>query len=330
MSQDKGDPAAQVTNFWIKGDPNKVSDLRKIFKACKIATVESEFFDSVALKKVGKIFPQPQLLGVLQDRLSQKVLLQKLSVPTADFIAVSSHFDAEMAAQEFGFPLVIKKRRFGYDGYGTFICRNKKDLLALAREKYGYIAEAFVPFKRELAVSFVRSTSGEIISLPLVETCQRNSICHWVMGPVTHPKAYETLKALKSFVQKTNYVGIIAFELFDTGKELLVNEIAPRVHNSGHYSLDALEIDQFEYHLRAITGQPLPDPVPLAGGFAMVNLLGGGKVRPQWILPENGQLHWYGKSENRKGRKMGHINYLAKSPKLALKLALNAAKKISI
>jgi 5-(carboxyamino)imidazole ribonucleotide synthase len=331
MSASKNDPAAQVTKFWIKGDPNKLSDLKKIFVHTNVATVESEFFDANTLKKINKkIFPQPQLLGLLQDRLSQKVLLQKMNVPTADFIAVSSHEDAATAASEFGYPFVIKKRRFGYDGYGTFVIRNQKDLHNLPREKYGYIAEAFVPFKRELAVSFVRSTSGEIVSLPLVETCQKNSICHWVMGPVAHPKSYPLLRALKNFVEETKYVGIIAFEIFDTGKELIVNEIAPRVHNSAHYSQDALNVSQFAYHLRAITGQPLPDPVPLNAGFAMVNLLGGGKKSVNWVTPQNGVLHWYGKNENRRGRKMGHINFLAKNPKLALKSALNAARNISI
>lgn len=330
LSNSPGDPAAQVTSNWIKGNPNKLSDLKKIFKKVDIATVESEFFDATILKKVGTVFPQPNLLGALQDRLSQKILLHRLEVPTAEFFSVANSYEAQRAAHSLGFPLVFKRRRFGYDGYGTFVVKKTSDLKKLKYDEYGFIAEKFIPFRRELAVSFVRSTTGEIVSLPLVETCQKNSICHWVQGPVTHPHAYALLKALKNFVIQINYVGIIAFEIFDTGRNLLINEIAPRVHNSAHYSLDALEVDQFSYHLRAITGQPLPDPKPLAGGFAMVNLLGRKKVTPSWILPENGHLHWYGKKENRSGRKMGHINFLAKNPKHALKSALNAVKKISI
>lgn len=330
LSANKNDPAAQVSSFWIKGDPNKISDLKKIFKHVNVATVESEFFDSTVLKKSGRIYPQPELLGLLQDRLSQKILLQKLNVPTSDFISISSHDDARTAASEFGFPFVVKKRRFGYDGYGTFIIKNQKDLNNLPSEKYGYIAEAFVPFKRELAVSFVRSSLGEIVSLPLVQTCQKNSICHWVMGPISHANSYPLLRLLKSFVESTKYIGIIAFEIFDTGRELLINEIAPRVHNSAHYSMDALNISQFEYHLRAIAGQPLPDPLPLNAGFAMVNLLGSGKKSSNWIAPVDGKLHWYGKNDNRKGRKLGHVNVLAKSPKLALKTALNSVRNVSI
>ncbi len=330
LSANESDPAAQVTSFWIKGDPNKTADLKKLFKHVDVATVESEFFEPTVLKNAGKIYPQPELLGLLQDRLSQKMLLQKLNVPTAEFISVSNHIDAQTAANEFGFPFVLKKRRFGYDGYGTFVIKNKKDLSNIPGEIHGYIAEAFVPFKRELAVSFVRSINAEIISLPLVETCQKNSICHWVMGPVTHQNGYALLRLLKAFVENTKYIGIIAFEVFDTGKELLVNEIAPRVHNSAHYSMDALNFSQFEYHIRAITSQPLPDPVPRHAGFAMVNLLGSGKKSPHWIAPVDGKLHWYGKSENRLGRKMGHINVLAKNPKLALKSAINAARNISI
>ncbi len=337
LSSSKEDPAAQVASFWIKGSPNNQADLIKIFKKVKIATVESEFFDSNVLARVGKIYPHPKMLGVLQDRLSQKSLLKKCGLTTTGFIPVSNLSDVKSAVAQFGYPVVFKKRRFGYDGYGVFICSNVKDLNTFFRslkngqdKQFGFIAEPFVRFKREFAIGLVRSARGQIIDLPLVQTWQKNSICNKVMGPVSHPKFSNILPKLKKFVRAIDYVGVISFELFDTGKDIIINEIAPRVHNSGHYSQDALEVDQFEYHLRAITGQYLPNPKVLAGGFAMVNLLGGRKNNMTWSLPKYGKLHWYGKNDNRRGRKMGHINCLAQNPRAALKLAVRDSKKVSL
>ena len=214
-------------------------------------------------------------------------------------------------------PFVLKTRTGGYDGYGTFFIRDKNDPLPSTP----CIAEKYIDFKRELALTAVRSKKGETVFLPLVETRQEQARCLWVCGPASHRKLKKLQKQITLFLRKTAYQGAVTFELFDTGEDLLINEAAPRVHNSAHHSLNTLTEDQFTLHLKGIFNLPLTTPKPLAGGFAMLNLLGEGVKNPQWKLPQDVHLHWYGKS-SRKGRKMGHINTLASSPQQALRKAL--------
>ena len=144
------------------------------------------------------------------------------------------------------------------------------------------------------------------------------------------PSAKSVLKSIRKLISKINYVGVIAFELFDTGKDIIINEVAPRVHNSAHYSMDALHCDQFEYHIRAICGQPLPQVKLCAPAFAMVNLLGKKNNLPSLQLSNEAKMHWYGKSQNRKGRKMGHINLLGSSRIKILKDVLKISKEVKI
>ena len=220
--------------------------------------------------------------------------------------------------------LVLKKRKFGYDGYGTFVIKNKKDLQKLKpvfkKTHPGFIAELFVPFNRELAFTVCRNKKKEFRFLPLVETHQVNSRCLWVKGPVETDALYSLQKQVKEFLNKLNYIGVISFELFDVDGSLLINEVAPRVHNSAHYSLDALVTDQFSYALRCLVNAPLPSIESISSGFAMYNLLGtkdGKKIKIN--LNPSVKLHWYGKKENRKGRKMGHITTVEDSPEVALR-----------
>jgi len=145
-----------------------------------------------------------------------------------------------------------------------------------------------------------------------------------------HKKQKSLIQKLKKYLKAINYVGIMAFELFDTGEDLLINELAPRVHNSAHHSLDTLTIDQFTLHWMAISGQKLTDPVLRDRGFAMVNLLGKSKKKPDLTYSARGHLHWYGKDENRPGRKMGHINLTGSSPDVCLKQGLNWERQIKL
>ncbi|MGZ3723045.1 MAG: ATP-grasp domain-containing protein, partial [Bdellovibrionales bacterium] len=198
----------------------------------------------------------------------------------------------------------------------------------LQKSSFGFIAESFIKFKRELATSFVRSKKN-FVSLPLVESVQKDSRCFSVQGPFKNPRLAKIANSFKRLMKEIDYQGILAVELFDTGRELLVNELAPRVHNSAHYSQDALSCDQFEYHLRAGLDLPLPKVELLRPGFAMVNLLGeGGDI--QLAREAAGHLHWYGKTENRPGRKLGHINVLDKSSKAALARALKWRKDFQL
>jgi 5-(carboxyamino)imidazole ribonucleotide synthase len=276
-------------------------------------------------------------MGKLQDRLTQKQLLFKHKIPTAPYLEINSWSDFQKI-KSLSSEVVMKQRRFGYDGYGTFFIKASSsesvwnDLQS--KSTYGFIAESKINFKRELALLMARDRFGQIIDFPLVESKQTQARCDWIMGPLKHPRELQLRKTLKHFLRKINYVGVIAFELFDTGKELLVNEIAPRVHNSGHYSIDALSMSQFQAHVLAVVGFKLPKPI-LLSPFAMTNLLGKSSEESNWndtwfSQNPNSKLHWYGKEENRMNRKMGHINTLDSTPQKALKKSILARRKVKL
>lgn len=341
LSEKADDPAAQVTSHWVRGRLSSAADLRKFLKTCSLVTFESEFLDARLLEKLSSetgttILPRPREMANLQDRLTQKELLLKSGLPTARFHTVSTADEARWALDDLDGQAVFKKRRFGYDGYGTFVVRSARDLKnflpELERGEHGFIAEAFVPFRRELAVMVARNTRGETLRLPFVESFQENSRCLWVKGPLRESVNLRTLGArLEGFLKSIDYVGTMGVELFETRKGgLLINELAPRVHNSGHYSLDALAEDQFTLHLKSILGQDFSSPRLMAPGFAMMNLLGRTSAAPVWSLPCDIRLHWYGKKENRPGRKMGHINALAERPEAALALLKKARARFKV
>lgn len=336
MSTNSEDPAAQVTQNWVQGDLYNPSHLRKFLKLVDIATFESEFLDAKMLieeqkKSNTKIFPSPKLMGQLQDRWTQKKLLEKFKLSTSPFKKIDNFSHAEKAFKE---PFVLKQRHFGYDGYGTRIIKNKIELIKLKdfinQNEFGFIAEKFIPFKKELAILASRNRQGDIIFFPLVESHQKDSRCLWVKGPCEHKQLKSMKSKIKKMLHDVNYIGTIAFEFFDYKNSLIVNEIAPRVHNSGHYSMDALNIDQFEAHILALINYKLPTPQPLAKGFAMYNLLGQSNKSPKLVDNNNIHLHWYGKSQNRTGRKMGHINALDKNADLALVKLKKAVKDFQL
>lgn len=335
LTAQAADPAAQVVGHVRLGSPGDAEDLRDFLNGATALTFESEFIEMGPLRKnvPGSVyvFPNFEAIDRIQDRLTQKRLLDEFKIPTSPWRPIENETDLAAAEERFTGGFVLKQRRFGYDGYGTFVVRAERraDPLILERSAAGFIAEAFIPFKRELAISFVRSRRGEFVALPLVETVQKDSRCFSVMGPVAHPGVKKLGAQVKRMMEALDYVGVLAVEMFDTKSGLLVNELAPRVHNSAHYSQDALSCSQFEYHLRAGFDWPLPKVSLRSGGFAMVNLLGeGGEIH----LSRSGlgNLHWYGKSENRPGRKLGHINVLDASGKSALRRALKWRKEFTL
>lgn len=340
LSASRFDPAAQVVSDWREGDLIDAKSLAAFLKSCSVVTFESEFMNAELLATLSKktgvdVFPPPSLMGALQDRLTQKMLLDRHKLPTSPFHNVKDETAARLAFADFDGDVVFKKRRFGYDGYGTFIVRSESDLkkfLPLIRaSEHGFIAEKFVPFKRELAFIAARSVSGDVIRFPFVETLQENSRCLWVKGPIKPSAALEKIgRSVEKFLRESGYVGVMGVELFETKNGFLVNELAPRVHNSGHYSLDALSLDQFSAHILAVIGGHFDLPKLLSPGFAMMNLLGKGTQAPSWKLPRNIHLHWYGKSENREGRKMGHFNVLASTPAHALAMAKKARASFDV
>ena len=334
LSAHPQDPAAQITPYFIQGKINSKKDLKKFLSQVDLAIFENEFLDPVLLHDASiasntPIHPKPKIMNLLQDRLNQKKLFKKYKIPTARFIEVHSPKQIKALAGLFPAGIVLKKRQQGYDGYGTLITKNileDKRVQSFLNKKPKIIAEEFIPFKKELAIILVRNRKKQIIELPLVETYQEQARCTWVKGPCRHQKKDSLVKKLKTMMNEINYEGVMAFELFETKKgSLLVNETAPRVHNSGHYSLDALSEDQFSLHIKAVLNMELVSPVKKSGGFAMLNLLGE-KTPHQWLPPAGTILHWYGKTESRPGRKMGHLNNLDSTPNKALATLLDFKK----
>jgi 5-(carboxyamino)imidazole ribonucleotide synthase len=344
------DPAALICNnlniFWHKGDPKNKSNLLSFAKKMDHLTFESEFFDLSCLAKPTKdksihtqISPSIKAMGLMQNRKTQKEQLLKYKVPTSRFFYIEKLLDQKKFLQllkKLNGQAVLKKTMGGYDGNGTFLIRDESEALKIFANlkknnpKQSFILEEFIPFNRELAIICARSQNGDFVALPLVETYQVENRCDWVAGPIEHPDYKKTVNKIKFFLKKINYIGTIGFELFELRKNqkrsLLVNEVAPRVHNSGHYSQDALFESQFLIHLKAILGQDLNQPKLKAHYFCMLNLIGNSSkpasVKKIFAKTKiTGQVHWYDKKQIRPGRKIGHINYLSPSDKKNQKLS---------
>lgn len=338
LSEKLSDPAVQVANSWVKGSIHSLKDVQKLMLISDLITFESEFIPADFLKKALRnrkgvqILPNLLCLGRLQDRLKQKEWLFDFNLPTLEHVKINSKDDIDLAFEAFNHKIVFKKRIGGYDGYGTFVIKNQPELQAFKKhikgEESQYIIEPFVEFKSEKSLIFARNTAGQVVSLPMIESVQKNNQCDYVFGPTTHPAEKKLKAQITDFLNQIKYVGTIAFELFDLGNKLVINEIAPRVHNTGHFSQEALNVDQFELHLRSIMGLPLPEVELKHPAFVMVNLLGQTSHVPHIKKFPTGALHWYGKNENRPRRKMGHVNYVGRNKKTLLQKALHERKGI--
>ncbi len=337
LCKDQHEPAAQVTHHWHQGDGHRYGDLAKFAKIVDILTIESEFYNADQFLRVQSkhqglpIWPSPASIALLQDRIPQKESLKRHGIATARFMDVDSKESFAVAAETFKKGFVLKQRTHGYDGYGTHVFRSPGRATWQAQfANHKWLAEEFIPFDRELAVLLVRSRDNSIIDFPLVESHQVDNRCDWVLGPTQNPNYKKLLNQLRRYLVKIDFVGAIAFELFEIDQKLFVNEVAPRVHNSAHYTMDAFQFDQFHCHLLAISGKRLRAPQALTPGFVMVNLIGkGGKnIR----LPDKieSHLHWYGKNESRMGRKMGHLNRLLYKNQSPSSLAKSLKKLVAI
>jgi 5-(carboxyamino)imidazole ribonucleotide synthase len=244
--------------------------------------------------------------------------LQQVNLPVPKFSLWSSQ---SQVIADFGFPLVLKARRHGYDGQGTFIIKNIEGLHQLAKTVpvEELLVEEFVPFERELGIIAARNQSGEIAVYPVTETFQQNQVCHWTITPAdVSLQVAESVKAIaRTILDKLEVVGVFGIEFFLTAdNRVLVNEIAPRTHNSGHYTLDGCETSQFAMQLQAVTGLPLGSTALKSAGAVMVNLLGFEESNDDYLekrdrileIPHS-FLHWYGKT-SRPGRKLGHATVI--------------------
>jgi len=338
-------PAARLSPDSMVGDWNDPATLLKFAERCDVVTLENEFVDAhalAALEKAGHlVFPGSACIALTQDKLRQKQALEEAGLVVPKFRAVSSPEQILEAANAFGCPLLLKSRRNGYDGKGNFTLRSEADVpkgwQALRGDENGLYVEAFCHFTHELAVIVTRGRDGETVVYPVVETIQRNHVCHLVKAPADIPCeiASGATELARKAVQAVDGIGSFGVEMFlSRDGALAVNELAPRVHNSGHYTIEACECSQFENHVRAVMGWPLGSTKMVAPFAVMANLLGeeiasGQPLGMQNALSQWGaRVHIYGKRMSGPGRKMGHVTVLGSSSENALNIAERAVKEI--
>lgn len=333
VSPNKNDPAASINPNHVVAKLTNKRVLSRLIKQSDLVTFESEFISadflrSIAGKNKNKFFPSLNTLEVIQDRRTQKESLHQYKVPNLPFMLIQNIDELKAALSEIK-PLVLKARTGGYDGYGTHIIKKITDLpkgIKLA----DYIAEPFMHFTRELAITVYRNKDGSKGHFPFVEWKAKDHKCYWIKGPIEDKSHQKMLKRLYNYMEKMSYVGVLSAEFFeDPFGDLYVNELAPRVHNSCHYSLNACSMSQFYLHLLAGLNEDLPKKIQaVTPGFAMVNLIGSGKKRADFCKnSENTWVYDYKKDVNKAGRKLGHINTLASSADKALSRGLKAEAK---
>jgi 5-(carboxyamino)imidazole ribonucleotide synthase len=290
-----------------------------------IITYEFENVPSAAAMVLGArrpVLPDRKILETTQDRLAEKDFVRKLGIGTADYADVASPAALRAAVARIGLPAVIKTRRFGYDGKGQAMLREGDDIERIWTElgTNSAILEAFVPFEREISVIAARSADGRVECFDVTENEHRDHILKVSRAPagIPAPLAEEARSIAERIAGALGYVGVLAVEMFvlagQGGPKVLVNEIAPRVHNSGHWTLDGASISQFEQHIRAIAGWPLGKPVR-HGRVTMTNLIGDEiNDYERWLTVPGATVHLYGKGTPRPGRKMGHVTLIEGVP----------------
>jgi 5-(carboxyamino)imidazole ribonucleotide synthase len=342
LEKSKNSPAGMMTKHEFVGWVDDKKALRNFANASDIVTLENEFVDYQKLEFVEslgkKVLPSPKTISLIQDKYVQKRTLKNNNIPIVDFLKVDEKTGYKKVANVLGNKFILKSRKMGYDGYGNHSVKSERDfhegIEKLSSRHSELMAERFIDFNMELAIMVARSRK-EIKTYPVVQTIQKNHICHTVIAPAqiapsaikkAEKIAVEAVKAIKGF-------GIFGIEMFlVNGNEILVNEMAPRPHNSGHYTIEACVTSQFENHIRSVLNLPLGSTEMVKPFAVMINLLG--KREGQGVVEDynkvlknnNVHLHIYGKEKSRLGRKMGHITVLGDDLKKILSLARRVEK----
>ena len=298
----------------IHADFDDERALQEFCVSVDVATFEFENVSAHSAEFVASrvpLYPAPKALTAGQDRLHEKNLFAQLGVPVPGNIAVSSLDELRAAVAQLGLPAVLKTRRMGYDGKGQAVLRQPEDLQAAwdALGSQPLILEQFIAFEREVSCLSVRAKTGEMRFYPLVENVHRDGILRTAIPTVNDPLQAEGEDYARRVAEHLDYVGVMAFEFFVAGGKLLANEIAPRVHNSGHWSIEGATCSQFENHLRAVAGLPLGSTA-LRGASAMVNLIGSAPSTAALTALDGVHVHSYGKTPKPQ-RKIGHITVTA-------------------
>ncbi|MGO4221046.1 5-(carboxyamino)imidazole ribonucleotide synthase [Lysobacter sp. TAF61] len=306
----------------VVGDYRDESTLAEFASRVDVATFDFENVPSESaqwLSERVQVFPNPRALATAQDRLAEKTLFQELGIPVPPFAAIDTREQLDAAIAKIGAPCILKTRRLGYDGKGQFRIKTPADAdaawdtLGAQASKVGLILEGFVHFERELSVVAVRGRDGEFRTWPLTENWHVDGVLSASLAParVDTALAEVAYEHARKLAQALDYVGVFALELFCRDGKLLANELAPRVHNSGHWTIEGSETSQFQNHLRAVLGLPLGD-TRMVGLACMLNWIGE-MPSPTPVLAEpGGHWHDYGKS-SRAGRKVGHATVRADS-----------------
>lgn len=315
-------PCGQIADIQIVAPYNDEAALEELGEVSDVITYEFENIDYEGLHRLSQNAYVPQgaeLVRITQNRIAEKAEIQAAGVPVANYIAAKDFEELQEQVETIGYPCIVKTAFGGYDGKGQVKLDSAADIEE-AKELFAHsecIAEAFVPFKKEISVIIQRNTSGEFYCLPIAENIHRHHILHESIVParVTETVIQKAEQAAQAIADHLELVGTLAVEMFvlENG-EIIINELAPRPHNSGHYSIEACNVSQFHQHIRAICGWPLRKP-KLWGPSIMVNVLGehvaplkkGIKNNPDW------SIHLYGKAEAKEKRKMGHVTIMTEN-----------------
>lgn len=320
-------PAAQVSDEQIVADYDDKVALRELSEKADVVTYEFENIDYDALKMTQNLVSVPQgseLLSITQDRILEKAYLESANINIAPYAVIVDKEEIESEIKSIGYPAVLKTAQGGYDGKGQVVLHNANDIDTAARLlRYGScVLEAWIPFEKEISIVVARNLDGQVETFPVAENVHVNNILHTTIAPANvtndvHEEAEEIAKKLADVLQ---LCGVLAVEMFVTNSgAIYVNELAPRPHNSGHFTIEACSISQFTQHIRAIVGLPLVKP-ELLKPAVMINILGQHVEAVNEHMAEYAQwfVHYYGKKEAKINRKMGHITVLTDEPKAIL------------
>lgn len=301
-------------------------DPRLLAQLAETADVVTYEFENVSadvaefLTSHTQVHPSPKALAIAQDRLVEKNYFRSIDIPTPDFEPVDSFDDLKQAMSSIGWPAILKSRTLGYDGKGQSVLKSADDLQEAWERLDGApaIVEAFVPFDREVSIIAARNVSGSIVYYPLSENLHRGGILRVSKSCYGDTLQNQAEAYVSRLMEALDYVGVLALELFEIDSQLIANEFAPRVHNSGHWTIEGAETSQFENHLRAILDMPLGSTAPI-GKSAMVNFIGGLPEARDVLALEQAHLHLYDKSP-RKGRKVAHATVRAENSEVLASL----------
>ncbi|CAM2363631.1 5-(carboxyamino)imidazole ribonucleotide synthase [Listeria seeligeri] len=320
-------PAAQVSDEQIIADYDDKVALRELAEKADVVTYEFENIDYDALKMTQDLVDVPQgaeLLSITQDRILEKAYLESANINIAPYAIIVDKEEIETEIKSIGYPAVLKTAQGGYDGKGQVVLHDADDIERAARLlRYGSsVLEAWIPFEKEISIVVARGKDGQVETFPVAENVHVNNILHTTIAPAdvsadVHEEAEEIAKKLADVLQ---LCGVLAVEMFVTKSgAIYVNELAPRPHNSGHFTIEACSISQFTQHIRAIVGLPLIKPELLKPAL-MINILGQhvDAVNERMVDYPHWFVHYYGKKEAKINRKMGHVTVLTEEPRIVL------------